>query len=130
MPLFAFLESINWFINTPMLPNKSFPIIFHSMKGVCERAFNSYSYINKPEANVVLNYISKIADGVWNGIDVRQSDIGVVSPYSKQCDTIRKMCADKSYNDITVGTAEVFQGQEKPIMVVSTVRQAMANSVA
>lgn len=53
---------------------------------------------------------------------IEQSDIGVVTPYRLQCRKIRKKCYDFNYKNVTVGTAEVFQGQEKPVMIVSTVR--------
>lgn len=49
-------------------------------------------------------------------------DIGVVTPYRLQCRRIAQACRVNRFDDITVGTAEVFQGREKPIMIVSTVR--------
>lgn len=54
----------------------------------------------------------------------KQSDIGVVSPYKLQCKTIARMCQREGINDITVGTAEIFQGKEKPVIILSTVRSA------
>lgn len=35
---------------------------------------------------------------------------------------ISQVCRGRKWNDITVGTAETFQGKEKPVMIVSTVR--------
>lgn len=35
---------------------------------------------------------------------------------------ITQFCRGRKWNDITVGTAETFQGKEKPVMIVSTVR--------
>lgn len=57
-----------------------------------------------------------------NGKDLGQSDIGVVVPYKLQSKVIKRMCKDMGFNDITVGTAEIFQGQERAVMIVSTVR--------
>lgn len=54
--------------------------------------------------------------------DITQSDIGIVSPYKLQCKMIRRNCDRRNYKDITIGTAEVFQGQERKVMIVSTVR--------
>lgn len=34
------------------------------------------------------------------------------------------MCQREGINDITVGTAEIFQGKEKPVIILSTVRSA------
>lgn len=55
-------------------------------------------------------------------LKVSQSDIGVVTPYKMQRRKITQACHRLELNDITIGTAEAFQGQEKPIMIVSTVR--------
>lgn len=53
---------------------------------------------------------------------ISESDIGVVTPYKMQRRKIAQACHRLSFDNITIGTAEVFQGQEKPIMIVSTVR--------
>lgn len=53
---------------------------------------------------------------------LKQSDIGIVSPYKKQCKKIGLACRDNDWTDITIGTAEAFQGKEKAVMIVSTVR--------
>lgn len=57
-----------------------------------------------------------------NGKWISPSEIGIVSPYKLQCKHIAQAIRKNALGDITVGTAEVFQGQEKPIMIVSTVR--------
>lgn len=67
-------------------------------------------------------YIGKILNGNWNGREVVVNDIGVVSPYRQQCYFIQKECHRRGYGGISVGTAEIFQGQEKKIMIISTVR--------
>lgn len=53
---------------------------------------------------------------------IEQSDIGVVTPYKKQCWRINNRLHRLRYDGITVGTSEVFQGKERPVMIVSTVR--------
>lgn len=53
---------------------------------------------------------------------IKEADIGIVSPYKLQCRRINLVCKELGYSNITVGSAEIFQGQEKPIMIVSTVR--------
>lgn len=72
---------------------------------------------------MVIEYIKKLLknDGKIKK-SVTQSHIGVVTPYKLQCKKITRACHQNNFNDITIGTAEVFQGQEKPIMIVSTVR--------
>lgn len=53
---------------------------------------------------------------------ISQSDIGVVTPYKMQRRKIAQACLRSGYGEITVGTAEAFQGQEKAVIIVSTVR--------
>lgn len=75
------------------------------------------------EIDAVMEYIGAL---MKNDGSIRrrivQSDIGVVTPYKLQCKIIGRMCRKIGLKDITIGTTEVFQGQEKPIMIVSTVR--------
>lgn len=74
------------------------------------------------EATTVMDQIKKLLESKPNKKGVKCSDIGVVTPYKLQCKIINKLCQKLGYSDITIGTAEVFQGQEKPIMILSTVR--------
>lgn len=53
---------------------------------------------------------------------IKDTDIGVVTPYRKQCLELDYKFKRLRYDGITVGTSEVFQGKEKPVMIVSTVR--------
>lgn len=48
--------------------------------------------------------------------------IGVLSPYRQQCHEIRDKLCKKGYEEITVGSAEIFQGQQRPVIIVSTAR--------
>lgn len=50
------------------------------------------------------------------------NDIGIISPYKKQCKKIRAACRNHYWDGIQIGSVEVFQGKEKPIIIVSTVR--------
>lgn len=73
--------------------------------------------------NEVVYYIKRIlSTKLKNGENVSEADIGVVTPYKLQCRRISQACRSNRFPDITIGTAEQFQGQEKPIMIVSTVR--------
>lgn len=121
------IDITDWFIGTSMLPNESFPIIFESVKGNCEQSANSPSLFNNAEVKVVMRYVHKILDGKWKDRSISLADIGIVSPYRKQCDLIRSECFDSGFGGITVGTAEIFQGQEKPVMIISTVRSPAGN---
>lgn len=76
--------------------------------------------MNMKEVRAVIGFI-KILLG-HDGEYIAQSDIGVVSPYKLQCKIIQNECEKNNLNGITIGTAEVFQGREKKIIIISTVR--------
>lgn len=56
-----------------------------------------------------------------NNSQLEPSDIGVISPYRLQCEFIRIICERNGFKDITVGTAEKFQGLERKVIIASTV---------
>lgn len=81
------------------------------------------SLLNKDEASIVMDYIKELLLKKSDGTRViKETDIGVVTPYRSQCQHIIDCCEAADLPDITVGTAEIFQGKEKPIIIVSTVR--------
>lgn len=104
------------------MPNINFPLVFESINGVCEKEFGGTSYFNKMEVRMVINWCSKLSAAEWNERKFSTSDIGVVSPYKQQCKLIREELEINGFSDITVGTAEIFQGQERRIIIISTVR--------
>lgn len=74
------------------------------------------------EVHAVIDQIRELVDSKPNNRQIKYSDIGVVTPYKLQCRIISRLCNRLSFSGITIGTAEIFQGQEKPIMILSTVR--------
>lgn len=74
------------------------------------------------EAREVINQIKRLESAKPNDRQIKYSDIGVVTPYKLQCKIISRLCKQLNFIGITIGTAEVFQGSEKPIMILSTVR--------
>lgn len=110
---------VNRFIGSEILMNKDVPIIFEAIDGISQQTENDSSIFNIKEAKAVVNKIKELLNLPLN---VKCSDIGIVSPYKKQCRIIGNLCKRLEYDDITIGTAEVFQGKEKPVMILSTVR--------
>lgn len=101
-----------------------FPLIFKSVKGECERSLED-SWYNNAEVDEVYRTIKQLLppNSNKNGLkSITQSDIGVVTPYRKQRHKISQKLRRFNLEDVTVGTAEIFQGKEKPIMIISTVR--------
>merc|ERR1712226_146199 len=53
---------------------------------------------------------------------VLPKEIGVITPYRRQVQKIRKKLLEHNFRDVTVGSTEEFQGQERKVIIVSTVR--------
>lgn len=77
--------------------------------------FSSY---NNEETDEVMEYIQKLLE---NGSNLTESDIGVISPYKLQCTKISIACKRIGFENIQIGTSEIFQGQEKKVIILSTV---------
>lgn len=112
---------INFAIGWSSLPNKNFPIILHSVKSQCEQQQQGFSYFNVQEVKIVNKYVEELLENGINGKQVKVSDIGIVSPYKAQRDEIKKSLREDA-KDVEVGTAEYYQGREKKIIIISTVR--------
>lgn len=99
-------------------------VIFKSVRGFCEQSVEN-SWCNEHEINEVLRTIKSLLppDATENGLRrIEQTDIGVVTMYRKQQRQIVKHLRRFHFNDVCVGTAQIFQGKEKPIIIISTVR--------
>lgn len=105
------------------LPQKGVPLLFHGVLGKDERECNNPSYFNPDEIRIVLGYVVSLLDGK-NGLHrrVNECDIGIVSPYRKQVLKLRSLLDKRGHTDVFVGSTEEFQGQERLVMFVTTVR--------
>ncbi|KAM8830509.1 putative helicase mov-10-B.1 isoform 1-T1 [Synchiropus picturatus] len=115
------------------LPKKGFPVIFHAVTGIDERESNSPSFFNRAEAEVVVDYVKKLLETQRKkGLaSISPRDIGIIAPYRKQVQKIRKALQKiqkdlklKDMNQLKVGSVEEFQGQERRVILVSTVRSS------
>lgn len=104
------------------LPQKGFPLVFHGVVGEDMREERSPSFFNPQEVAVVVQYVEDLMTCKKGGINLKQSDIGVISPYRKQVQKIQQVLRKKKYDKISVGSVEEFQGQERTVIIVSTVR--------
>ncbi|XP_072026794.1 putative helicase MOV-10 [Amphiura filiformis] len=111
----------NTFTSWDHLPRKGFPIIFHGVEGRDEREGQSPSFFNLQEVQVVVEYIEDLREK-RGGRKIKQSDIGIISPYRRQVQKIQQVLKRRNHTEIKVGSVEEFQGQERLIIIVSTVR--------
>lgn len=75
--------------------------------------------------DVVISYLRKLFSS--NIRKIKEVDIGIISPYRRQCEEITTTCALNQWDNIQIGSVEIFQGQEKPIIIASTVRSNVPN---
>ncbi|NXJ74313.1 SDE3 helicase, partial [Trogon melanurus] len=114
------------------LPKRGFPIIFHGVCGEDRREAKSPSFFNTSEIEVLVHYLKKLLQSRGKGgcPSVSPKEVGIISPYRKQVEKIRKAITSldpvlRALPDISllkVGSVEEFQGQERRVILISTVR--------
>lgn len=100
------------------LPNKDFPIIFHCNKSPSMVLKKGTSSFNVGEVSIVKGYVDELLKLTIGSHKIIESDIGVVTPYLAQRDKLKKLLPA----DVEVGTSEYYQGREKLIIIISTVK--------
>lgn len=115
------------------LPKKGFPVIFHGVMGKDEREANSPSFFNVSEIQVLMDYLVKLIEtqGKKGLPKLSAKDIGIIAPYRKQVEKILKALKSvravsqlSDLKELKVGSVEEFQGQERRIIMISTVRSS------
>lgn len=59
---------------------------------------------------------------------ISSADIGIISPYQLQTKLLRNCINENMGLDILIGTVEEFQGQERLIIIMSTVRTSVEDA--
>ncbi|XP_071557850.1 putative helicase MOV-10 [Temnothorax nylanderi] len=108
-------------LNWSQLPNKNFPMIFQEVLGTETRSANR-SVCNTAEVLAVLMYVSILIKAKFGKHVITPKDIGIVTPFKQQQLDITHHLEAMKLKGITVGTVETFQGQERNVMILSTVR--------
>ncbi|KAK9404575.1 putative helicase MOV-10 [Crotalus adamanteus] len=114
------------------LPKPKFPIIFHGVCGEDQREARSPSFFNTAEIAVLMYYLRKLLlenQGKKGQTKIPPKEIGVISPYRKQVEKIRQainleLKSLMNIKDLKVGSVEEFQGQERRVVLISTVRSS------
>lgn len=86
-----------------------------------------FSVYNVEEIKVVVTYVKLLLGKKFQNTIVTQRDIGIITPFTEQKKKIMYALEEYNYDDIEVGTVELFQGQEKEIIILSTVRNKIFN---
>ncbi|CAB3246161.1 unnamed protein product [Arctia plantaginis] len=92
--------------------------VFYGILSKEQKNGKSPSFFNNMECEIVKLYVQALV----KKHKVLLEDIGIVTPYIRQVYTINKMLRELRYEKIEVGTVEAFQGKEKRVIIISTVR--------
>ncbi|CAM8923535.1 unnamed protein product [Rhodiola kirilowii] len=106
-----------------LLPNKEFPVIFYGIQGCDEREGNNPSWFNRFEISKVVEIIEELILS-----NIRETDIGVITPYRQQATKINEVLEKHEVHDVKVGSVEQFQGQEREVIIVSSVRSTVKHN--
>ncbi|OMO80787.1 putative RNA helicase SDE3 [Corchorus capsularis] len=106
------------------LPNKEFPVFFFGIQGCDEREESNPSWFNRIEASKVVEVVKSLTESGT----LSQEDIGVITPYRQQVLKIKKAFENLDMPEIKVGSVEQFQGQERKVIIISTVRSTVKHN--
>jgi helicase MOV-10 len=109
---------------------KDCPLRFIHVESVEQRDRDSPSWYNEGELEEVMKQIQMIHNSIpYKTKKITNEDIGIITPYRKQMERIKQRLYALKITGITVGTTELFQGQERKIIILSTVRSTRENLV-
>lgn len=114
-------SSMSW---AEILPNKEFPVLFIGIQGYDEREGSNPSWFNRTEASKVVEIIKKLSINK----NLKEEHIGVITPYRQQVLKIKQAVEGVDMPAIKVGSVEQFQGQEKEVIIISTVRSTIKHN--
>lgn len=122
--LIACRDPTTFMVSAAFLPNKEFPILFFGIQGCDEREGNNPSWFNRIEVSKVVEVVKRLIGGG----NTREEDIGIITPYRQQVLKIKQTLENLDMPGIKVGSVEQFQGQEKEVIIVSTVRSTIKHN--
>ncbi|KAJ8735620.1 hypothetical protein PYW07_007240 [Mythimna separata] len=96
-------------------------VFVHGVKGNNARAADSPSWYNPEEASMVALTLCKLYRK-----NVTPDEIGIITPYLAQTKHLRRLLDNMNLERPKIGTVEELQGQERPLIIISTVRSSQA----
>lgn len=109
------------------LPTPGVPLLFKGMVGKDMREGHSPSWFNPDEVVEVVKLVHALLQPRAMGRNAQRLEakhIGVITPYNKQVQRLRKRLEKAHLSDVKVGSTELFQGQERRVIILSTVRSS------
>jgi len=109
------------------LPTPGVPLFFHGMRGKDEQEKKSPSWFNADEVVAVVKLAQQLLQPRAmgrSGVSLKPEQIGIITPYNRQVQRLRFRLTKANLSAIKVGSVEMFQGQERRVILVSTVRSS------
>jgi len=110
-------EDTDAFIGSTLLPNPRYPIVFHAIPGLDQREAKSPSFFNVDEVLQVKSYVEEL-----HRLGAVADDVGIITPYHGQVLKIKQSLTNSAMSSVKVASVEEYQGQERKIIIISTVR--------
>lgn len=88
--------------------------VFFAVEGKEQSREGGTSYLNEVEANAVVRLLKRVLDA-----GVKPEEIGIITPYLDQVKLLKRWIRTP---DIEINSVDAFQGREKEVIIVSTVR--------
>ncbi|EJD43380.1 P-loop containing nucleoside triphosphate hydrolase protein [Auricularia subglabra TFB-10046 SS5] len=106
-----------------VLARQFVPIVFENIAGKDSREAQSPSFFNVAEASLVKQYVQDLLGD--QKLRLLDEHIGIIAPYHAQVCKIRTLLSKlPKGKKIKVGSVEEFQGQERRVVIISTVRSS------
>lgn len=99
-----------------------------SAAGFDERQSRTLSHSNSAEARLLLHVLREYVDLIGESrLQADRVDFGIITPYRSQVRLLRRLLKMQHFfrhlrHQISVGTVDGFQGQERDVVVISMVR--------
>ncbi|XP_035708851.1 RNA helicase Mov10l1-like [Folsomia candida] len=122
----AYMLTQNHTISQKILLSQGVPLVFHGVQGTSVRERDSPSWFNAAEIMQVVNYVRTL-----KSCGVENDDIGIITPYRKQTEKLRLAMKIGLLEDEIpkVGSVEEFQGGERQVVIISTVRSLYEDKI-
>ena len=119
----------NLLLGFKQLPNPAVPFVFIGTDGQnCQEA-DSASFFNPDEVIEVVRQVRALTTQ-YPPQKLPREEIAIITPYRKQVQKLRTALRMLKLSDaIKVGTVEEFQGQERSVIIISTVRSHLGVDV-
>lgn len=116
---FELLDSIKSILPVSETRPDTHAVFFHGIRGVNKQDSDSPSWYNPIEAKHIFLMTIQLYR-----LNVTPQQIAIITPYLKQVKILRTLFAEADIAMPKIGTVEEFQGQERDIVLISTVRSS------